>query len=91
MLFAVTAPVGILLGIIFLPSQPEGSSDIHTALLTKGLMCALSAGMLIYAASVEMLAGDFVMDPEIRKFSLGKQALGLGSLILGVAGMAIIG
>ena len=28
--------------------------------LTQGLMSAISAGMLIYAATVEMLAGDFV-------------------------------
>lgn len=29
-------------------------------LLTQGLMSAISAGMLIYAATVEMMAGDFV-------------------------------
>jgi zinc transporter 1/2/3 len=28
--------------------------------LTQGLLSAVSAGMLIYAATVEMLAGDFV-------------------------------
>lgn len=29
-------------------------------LLIKGTMSAISAGMLIYAATVEMIAGDFV-------------------------------
>ena len=29
-------------------------------LLTQGVMSAISAGMLIYAATVEMMAGDFV-------------------------------
>src|SRR6266540_1695394 len=29
-------------------------------LLIKGVMSAISAGMLIYAATVEMIAGDFV-------------------------------
>ena len=29
-------------------------------LLVQGIMSAVSAGMLIYAATVEMLAGDFV-------------------------------
>jgi len=28
--------------------------------LTQGLLSAISAGMLIYAATVEMLGGDFV-------------------------------
>lgn len=28
--------------------------------LTQGIMSAISAGMLIYVATVEMLAGDFV-------------------------------
>lgn len=28
--------------------------------LTQGLLSAVSAGMLIYAATVEMIAGDFV-------------------------------
>lgn len=53
-------------------------------------MCALSAGMLIYAAAVEMLAGDFVMDPEMRQLSVWKQALGLGSLILGTVAMGVV-
>jgi len=36
--------------------------DLHSAqmLLTQGLMSAISAGLLIYAATVEMIAGDFV-------------------------------
>jgi zinc transporter 1/2/3 len=29
-------------------------------LLIQGVMSAISAGMLIYAATVEMIAGDFV-------------------------------
>lgn len=36
--------------------------NLHSAqmLLTQGLMSAISAGLLIYAATVEMIAGDFV-------------------------------
>ncbi|KAF8512986.1 ZIP zinc transporter-domain-containing protein [Gautieria morchelliformis] len=107
-LFAITAPVGVVLGIIFLPSPPKGissgtflvqgqvstvtggSMEAQTALLAQGLMCALSAGMLIYAAGVEMLAGDFVLDPEMRQLGFWKQALGLGSLILGTVAMGIV-
>ncbi|KIJ47923.1 hypothetical protein M422DRAFT_28711 [Sphaerobolus stellatus SS14] len=96
LLFAITAPLGLLLGMVVLPSaksstSPNGSSDIETNLLTRGLMCALSAGMLIYAAAVEMLAGDFVLNSEMRQLSIRKQALGLISLVLGTVAMGIIG
>jgi hypothetical protein len=59
--------------------------------LTQGVMAAVSAGMLIYAASVEMLAGDFIMDPSLWKSGVGKQALALISLLVGASAMAIIG
>ncbi len=59
--------------------------------LVQGLMSAISAGMLIYAACVEMLAGDFVMDQGMKKSSVRMQALALGSLLAGVVAMAVIG
>jgi zinc transporter 1/2/3 len=59
--------------------------------LTQGVMAAVSAGMLIYAATVEMLAGDFIMDPSLWKSGAGRQALALTSLLIGAAAMAFIG
>jgi hypothetical protein len=54
-------------------------------------MAAISAGMLIYAAAVEMLAGDFIMDPSLWKSDVKKQALALISLLVGAGAMALIG
>ncbi|KAF5375928.1 hypothetical protein D9615_008224 [Tricholomella constricta] len=61
-LFAITTPLGILAGTyLFAPSKPETDPDQAARMhLTQGLMSGISAGMLIYAATVEMLAGDFV-------------------------------
>lgn len=59
--------------------------------LTQGIMSAISAGMLIYAACVEMLAADFVMDPQMKQGSFATQALALVSLLAGMGGMAVIG
>lgn len=59
--------------------------------LIQGLMSAISAGMLIYAACVEMLAGDFVMDPLLWRSSIRRQVLAVVSVFAGVAGMAVIG
>ncbi|TFK60284.1 Zinc/iron permease [Pluteus cervinus] len=57
-LFGITTPAGMLLGMW---AFNRGSQhDIADMKLTQGLMNAVSAGMLIYAATVEMIAGDFV-------------------------------
>ncbi|KAF9072499.1 ZIP zinc transporter-domain-containing protein [Rhodocollybia butyracea] len=58
-LFSITTPVGIALGLVVFSSRTR-NSDESRIFLTQGLMSAISAGMLIYAATVEMLAGDFV-------------------------------
>jgi zinc transporter 1/2/3 len=57
----------------------------------QGIMSAISAGMLMYAACVEMLAGDFVMDPILWRSGLWKQTLALVSLAAGVVAMALVG
>ena len=57
----------------------------------QGVMSAASAGMLVYAACVEMLAGDFVMDAHLWRSSVRRQVLALGSLFAGVLAMAAIG
>ncbi|EGO23339.1 hypothetical protein SERLADRAFT_416696 [Serpula lacrymans var. lacrymans S7.9] len=96
-LFAVTNPVGIVIGILPtndaltpLPSSPSTPQTAHTKLI-QGLMSAISSGMLIYAACVEMLAGDFVMDQLLWRSGVWKQALAVVSLLVGVAGMSMVG
>ncbi|KZT04055.1 uncharacterized protein LAESUDRAFT_316572 [Laetiporus sulphureus 93-53] len=50
LMFAVTTPVGIAIGLaVFGPGESEG------VILLMSVMSALSAGMLIYAACIEML------------------------------------
>ncbi|CAL1702639.1 unnamed protein product [Somion occarium] len=86
--FAITTPVGIGIGLAtFSPGRGDGAY----LRLVQGLMSAISAGMLIYAACVEMLAGDFVMDPLLWRSSIKRQVLALGSVLAGVAAMALIG
>ncbi|KAF5347758.1 hypothetical protein D9756_010240 [Leucocoprinus leucothites] len=61
LLFAITTPVGIGLGMIAFEvrKQKEGI-ELARMYLIQGLMSAISAGMLIYVSTVEMIAGDFV-------------------------------
>ncbi|KAH0835594.1 zinc iron permease [Lanmaoa asiatica] len=86
-LFAITTPAGIVLGMLVFEHQ----DDMTHVQLTQGIMSAISAGMLTYAACVEMLAGDFVMDPILWRSGIGKQALALFSLAAGVTAMALVG
>jgi len=60
-LFAITTPTGMGLGMILFEvgTKKEGAA-LARMYLTQGLMSAISAGMLIYASTVEMIAGDFV-------------------------------
>lgn len=104
-LFAITTPIGILIGLLsFAQSGDQGTLILILSLiglradprvarmkLTQGLMCAISAGLLIYAACVEMLAGDFVMDSTLWRSPVWKQALAIVSLLLGAIAMAVIG
>ncbi|TCD61336.1 hypothetical protein EIP91_008579 [Steccherinum ochraceum] len=86
--FAITTPIGIALGLALFGGGRSAGAQLK---LTEGLLSAISAGMLIYAACVEMLAGDFVMDPSLWKRSIAEQAMALGSLVLGAAGMTALG
>ncbi|KAG1764467.1 zinc iron permease [Suillus occidentalis] len=86
-LFAITNPVGIAIGLLAF----RRGHDVAEMLLIQGIMSAVSAGMLMYAACVEMLAGDFVMDPILWRSEPWKQALALVSLGAGVIAMALVG
>ncbi|KAI0702403.1 Zinc/iron permease [Cerioporus squamosus] len=86
--FAITTPLGIGIGLATLGGVKTKGPNL---ILVQGVMSAISAGMLIYAACVEMLAGDFVMDAHLWRSSVRRQALALGSLFAGVIAMAAIG
>ncbi|KAI8995241.1 Zinc/iron permease [Trametes punicea] len=86
--FATTTPLGIGVGIVALGGSKSTGPRLT---LVQGVMSAISAGMLIYAACVEMLAGDFVMDAHLWRSSVRRQVLALVSLFAGVITMAAIG
>lgn len=92
--FALTTPLGIWIGLgVFGSTKPPApGTDPHSPLTqTQSLLSALSAGMLIYAACVEMLAGDFVMDPTMWRSSLRRQVMALVAVAVGVASMGMVG
>ncbi|KAH8829475.1 Zinc/iron permease [Flagelloscypha sp. PMI_526] len=58
LLFALMTPLGMGIGLLLFSSQRSG--DQTPMKLAQGLLSAISASMLIYAGTVEMLAGDFI-------------------------------
>ena len=92
LLFGITTPLGIASGLLLshfkhsaTPNAP-GQPSVFT-----GIMSGASAGLLIYAGCVELLAGDFVMDADMRKASLGRQVVAVVSLACGALAMALVG
>jgi hypothetical protein len=47
-------------------------------------------GMLIFAACVEMLAADIVLDPTLWRASKRRQVVALVSVALGATGMVLL-
>ncbi|KAI0300641.1 Zinc/iron permease [Multifurca ochricompacta] len=90
LLFALTTPAGILSGLIAFGDGHKGGSGGVGAKVAEGVLSAISAGMLIYAACVEMLAADFVLDPTLWRASKGRQIVALASLGMGATGMVLL-
>ena len=86
-IFATGVPVGCLIG-HFTVGTASGPSN-PTVPLAQGITSAVSAGTLIYASGVELLAGDFIHS-DLRQSSIGRQVLALISLMAGAAGMAVL-
>lgn len=86
-MFAVTTPMGIVLGMILFSVTGYDDSNPN-ALILEGLLGSLSSGVLIYMALVDLIALDFFhnklmsSDSWLRKISF--IALVLGSISMSI-------
>lgn len=88
MLFSVTTPAGILLGmIVFHLTGYDDSSP--NALILEGLLGSLSAGILVYMALVDLIALDFFHNKLMSSSSRLRKASYL-TLVLGSAAMSVL-
>ncbi len=86
-MYGLTTPLAIAIG-IGLSTRYEGGS--FTAQVVSGVLDSLSAGILIYTGLVELLARDFLFNPQ-RTRKIGRLVFMLVSLFLGVMIMALLG
>ncbi|PWY66762.1 ZIP zinc/iron transport family [Aspergillus heteromorphus CBS 117.55] len=87
MAYGLTTPVSIGIGLGVRTTYNSGSK---TATIVQGVLNAISAGVLIYSGLVELLARDFLFNPDRTK----RRAHLLGMLccvLLGVGVMALLG
>ncbi|RIA85179.1 Zinc/iron permease [Glomus cerebriforme] len=86
--YGTTTPIGIAIG---LGVRQTYDPESVTALIVQGVLDSISAGILLYAALVELIANDFIYDPKFRKKPTKYQASAFILLLLGAGIMALIG
>ncbi|KAG9050411.1 high-affinity Zn(2+) transporter zrt1 [Tulasnella sp. UAMH 9824] len=86
--YGLTTPIGIAIGLGVRSTYNPGSS---TASAVSGCLDAISAGILLYTGLVELLAHEFVFNPEAHKAPLGKLLYSIGCMVLGAGLMSLLG
>jgi zinc transporter 1/2/3 len=86
--FGTTAPIGQAIGLI-----TRGSYDPNSAfgLIIVGVFNAISSGLLIYAALVDLLAEDFLSEEAQHTLKGKDRTMAFIYVLLGAAGMSVVG
>ncbi|KAE8356682.1 Zinc/iron permease [Aspergillus coremiiformis] len=87
LLYGLTTPISIAIGLGVRTTYNPASK---TAMIVQGLLDAISAGILIYSGLVELLARDFLFDPE-RTRRRSHLFVMVGCMLLGAGIMALLG
>ncbi|XP_020087657.1 zinc transporter 6 [Ananas comosus] len=87
-MFAVTTPMGIVLGMIIFYLTGYDDSNPN-ALILEGLLGSLSSGILVYMALVDLIALDFFHNKTMSSSPRLKKASYI-ALVLGSASMSVL-
>lgn len=85
--YGLTTPIAIAIGLGFRETYSAGS---FTASVVSGVLDAMSAGILLYTALVELLARDFLFNP-MRTSDSKKLWFMIVCVLLGTMLMALLG
>ncbi|EHA52656.1 hypothetical protein MCOR27_007391 [Pyricularia oryzae] len=86
--FGTTAPIGQAIGLAVRDSYDPDSA---IGLITVGVFNAISSGLLIYAALVDLLAEDFLSEEAQKTLTKSLRIQAFSWVLLGAAGMSIVG
>ena len=86
--YGVTTPIAIAIGLgvssTFAPGSP-------TTLIVNGVFDSISAGILIYTGLVELMAHEFMFNPEMRKSSIKMMLFAYLCMCVGAGLMSLLG
>ncbi|BDD55421.1 high-affinity Zn(2+) transporter zrt1 [Monascus purpureus] len=85
--YGLTTPISIAIGLGVRTSYAPNSK---TAMIVQGVLDAISAGILIYTGLVELLARDFLFDPDRTKSRL-RLLFMVVCMLFGAGIMALLG
>ena len=86
--FGTTAPIGQAIGLFTRSSYDPNSAF---GLIIVGVFNAISSGLLIYAALVDLLAEDFLSEEAQHTLRGQDKKLAFFYVIMGAAGMSVVG
>ncbi|KAF7536839.1 hypothetical protein G7054_g4249 [Neopestalotiopsis clavispora] len=86
--FGTTAPIGQAIGLIARNTYDPNSAF---GLIIVGVFNAISSGLLIYAATVDLLAEDFLSEEAQHSLTKKDKIRAFCWVLMGAAGMSIVG
>ncbi|KAH8205386.1 hypothetical protein TruAng_000465 [Truncatella angustata] len=86
--FGTTAPIGQAIGLLARNSYDPNSAF---GLIIVGVFNAISSGLLIYAATVDLLAEDFLSEEAQHTLTKKDKITAFSWVLVGAAGMSIVG
>ncbi|KAH8884585.1 Zinc/iron permease [Thozetella sp. PMI_491] len=86
--FGTTAPIGQAIGLLTRSTYDPNSAF---GLIIVGVFNAISSGLLLYAALVDLLAEDFLSEEAQHTLTGKDRKLAFTFVLLGAAGMSIVG
>ncbi|KAK0637418.1 Zinc/iron permease [Bombardia bombarda] len=86
-LYAISTPFAIGMGLI---ANKSLALEAATSKIVNGVFDAISGGILMYTGLVELLAHEFMFNPDMRNKGLKTQLCAYGCVALGVALMSVL-
>ncbi|KAM7197898.1 Zinc/iron permease [Rhypophila sp. PSN 637] len=86
-LYAISTPISIGIG---LGVNKSLALDASTSKIVNGVFDAISGGILMYTGLVELLAHEFMFNPDMRKAGLKMQLRAYACVAVGVGLMALL-
>lgn len=86
--YGVTTPIAIAIG---LGVRESFSSSSNTTMIVNGVFDSISAGILLYTGLVELMAHEFMFNPEMKKASIWMMLSAFGCMCVGAGLMALLG